>query len=54
VTDNKMRIRTAHILNTISKRLDKYAPINRIGRWKENKCLAEMVMQGLNMDWKEG
>jgi hypothetical protein len=49
-----MWIRTAHILNIISKPLNKYAPIHRIGRWKENKCLAEMVMQGLNMDWKEG
>jgi hypothetical protein len=49
-----MRIRTAHILNIISKQLDKYAPIHRIGRWKENKCLAGTVMQGLNVDWKEG
>jgi len=49
-----MRIRTAHILNIISKRLNKYAPIHRIGSWKENKCLAEKVMQGLNVDSKEG
>ena len=40
-----MRIRKALILNIISRPLNKYGLINITGRWKENKCLAGMVMQ---------